>query len=323
MEKVLNQEEIDAMVRAARGGATAAAKAPTVVAWDVHKAGQIGREQVHSISVLHEAFARNLTDSLGAYLRIIFQATLVSVEHLRYGDFLEAVPEVAYLASCKLAPIGAVGVLQLDLPVAFALIDVLLGGEGTSATTTREVTEIEEQILETVMHIICRELQTAWQALALEFQFEHRQRADQVQHLMPGSEKILSLSFEITMAQCHGMLNFVLPAVVSNALLRKMNVSRVRSKLRLRADSEQRIHERLLQCPFRMELSTDAGGVRAANLIGLAPGDVLVLRQRLEQPATLLLGGHPMFRAILAKRGPRRVAQLLERYPIPEPERKR
>src|SRR5205814_5542732 len=101
--------------------------------------------------------------------------------HLTYREFLSWIPEVTYLASCKLAPFNASGLMQLDLGIAFSLIDMLLGGEGAGEPPAREITEIEEQVLETAMRIICRELQSAWQALALEFQFEQRQQPGQAQ----------------------------------------------------------------------------------------------------------------------------------------------
>jgi len=128
MEKVLNQQEIDHMVRAARGGGLPAE--PTVTRWDYRQAGRIGREQLESISALHEGFARSLTNSIGAYLRIGFQVGLISAEHLTYREFLSGVPERSYLGSCKLVPFGANALIQMDLAVAFPLIDVLLGGEG-------------------------------------------------------------------------------------------------------------------------------------------------------------------------------------------------
>ena len=85
---------------------------------------------MEAINGLHEIFARNLTHSTGAYLRITFSVALVSAEHFSYREFVGGVPEGAYLSSCKLAPFGARGLIQLDLGVSFALIDVLLGGEG-------------------------------------------------------------------------------------------------------------------------------------------------------------------------------------------------
>src|ERR1700676_755991 len=213
MEKVLDQQEIDDMVRAARSGTpTAGSIGPVVHVWDVRQAGQIGREQLRAINQLHELFARNLTTSIGGYLRISFDCSLVSAEHLTYREFLQRVPEKTYLASIELAPVGAVGVLQLDLAIIFPIIDVMLGGEGKSSESTRDITEIEEQVLEGVIRIMCRELQTSWQAISLQFNFGARQQILQTQRLMPPDEKNLCLSFEIKMSETRGPLNLAVPA---------------------------------------------------------------------------------------------------------------
>ncbi len=79
---------------------------------------------------------------------------------------------------------GATALMHMDLAVAFPLVDVLLGGEGKVSVPAREITEIEDQILETIMRILCRELQIAWQSLALEFQFDQRQKPEPAQRLM-------------------------------------------------------------------------------------------------------------------------------------------
>ena len=157
MEKVLNQQEIDEMVRAARAGnASAGATGPVVQPWDIRQAGQIGSDQLRAINQLHEAFARNLATAIGGYLRIAFGVSLVSAEHLTFREFLQRIPEQTYLASCDLAPAGAIAVLQLDLAIAFPLIDILLGGEGTHSAAARDLTEIEEQVLEGIVRIMLR-----------------------------------------------------------------------------------------------------------------------------------------------------------------------
>jgi len=314
MEKVLNQEQIDAMVRAARGGAGGANTREAVVArWDARQAGQIGREQVQSISALHEGFARNLTHSLGAYLRVAFNAALVSAEHLSYGEFLQRVPEVAYLATCKLVPMEAVALLQLDLAVAFPLIDVLLGGEGKSTLPDREITGIEEQILESVVRIMLRELESAWQKLSLQFEFEHRQTADQVQRLMSPEEKTLSLSFEINVAESRGTLNLVVPAIVSHALLRRISAEWVRTKRRIQPDSAERLRTLLRECPFRVELGMRMQRVQVAELMHLWPGKLLSFDCPVQRPATVRVGDCEMFTAVAARRGSQRAAQIVER----------
>ncbi len=296
MEKVLNQQEIDNMVRAARGSGLSSE--PTVTRWDYRQAGRIGREQLESISALHEGFARSLTNSIGAYLRIGFQVGLVSAEHLTYREFLSGVSERSYLGSCKLAPFGANALIQMDLAVAFPLIDVLLGGEGVGQPPSREITEIEEQILETVMRIICREMQTAWSPLALEFQFEQRQQVGRLHHLMPVEERTLGLSFEVSMKDCRGLMSFAIPAAVSSALLRKITAGHPHANAHASSPASlEQIRRRLLRCLFRLELELQVSAPSAGELASLLPGQILELKHRADGMAQLMAGDRTIFQA--------------------------
>lgn len=311
MEKVLSQQEIDDMVRAARGGAAVSSE-PVLARWDYRQAGRIGKEQLESIGALHEGFARSLTNSIGAYLRIGFQVGLVSAEHLTYRDFMSGIPEHSYLGSCKLAPFGAKALIQMDLAVAFPLIDVLLGGEGVGQPPSREITEIEEQIIETVMRIICREMQTAWAPLALEFQFEQRQQAGRLQHLMPVEERTLGLSFEVSMKDCRGLMSFAIPAGVSSALLRKITAGHARAHAHASSPaSVEHIRQRLLRCLFRLELELQVSTSAAGELAALSPGQVLLLKRRADGIAQLVAGDRAIFQARASRVGNVRAALLL------------
>jgi len=315
VQNELNQEQIDAMVRAARSGGraeTGAPKEPKVERWDVYRAGQIGREQLKAITQLHEGFARSLTHSLGAYLRVVFSATLVSAENLTYREFLERVPEITYLASCKLEPMGEIGALQLDLKVALPIVDLLLGGEGKGLTAIREITEIEEQIVESVTRIVCRELGAAWQAVNLQVDFDKRIELADAYRLIPAEEKTLSLSFEITMLEVRGGLNLAVPVSVSHALLRKISADWSNRRHRGPSLWREQVKQLLLECSFPVELEVD--GLRASvnELTELAPGELLPLRRSLASPASLRVAGVEMFGASPARRGEHRAAQLLE-----------
>ena len=317
MEKVLNQEEIDAMVQLARSRGRSAAPPPAAPShaelWDVRRAGQIGREQLRAITSLHEGFARNLTHSLGAYLRVVFAAALVSAEHLTYREFLQRIPETTYLASCRLNPMGINAALQLDLKVAFPIIDLLLGGEGKGMAATRTITEIEEQILDSVARIVCRELGAAWQALALEVVFEERLETAAATRLMLPGEKTLSLSFEVTMPEVRGGLNVAVPAVVSNALLRKISADWSDRRPRGRTDSRQRLMRRLLDCPLQVELGATNLGAPVRAFAKLAPGTLLSFARSAAEPASLLIAGQEMFHALPARCGAARAARVLSR----------
>ena len=312
MEKVLDQQEIDDMVRAARSGTSAAGSiGPVIQAWDVRQAGQIGREQLRAINQLHELFARNLTTSVGGYLRIAFDCSLVSAEHLTYREFLQRVPEKTYLASIDLAPVGAVAVLQFDLAIVFPIIDVMLGGEGKSSEMTRDITEIEEQVLEGVTRIMCRELQTSWQAISLQFNFGARQQILQTQRLMPQDEKNLCLSFEIKMSETRGTLNLAVPAVVSNALLRKISADFSYQRPRGPVEARLQIQKKLLNCLFPVELSMPGLQVPLQNLTDLAPDHLLLFPRDAADPAALMLGGVRLCSATPVRLGAHRAARVL------------
>jgi flagellar motor switch protein FliM len=304
-------------------GSIFAAPSQTVAVWDARQSGQIGREPMRAITLLHESFARNLTHALGAYLRIVFEAALESAQHLYYRDFLQRLPEVTYLSSCKLVPIDTPALLQLDLSIAFPLIDLLLGGEGKGKLEPRNVTEIEEQILESVVQIICRELGGAWQALGLEFRFDRRQEGANALRLMPPDDKVLALSFAVTMPETRGTLNLAVPASVSTALLRKMTADWAYRRPSGPTESKEQVKARLLRCPFPIELTLLDVKVPAGELFQLQPGKLLVLEHEVESPVTLVAGEQPLFEASLMRYLRKRVARLSGRAPKPKSDGKR
>jgi flagellar motor switch protein FliM len=311
MEKVLNQAEIDDMVRKARSGGAAAATGPVVQPWDIRQAGQIASDQLRAINQLHENFARSLTSAIGGYLRIVFDCSLVSAEHLTFLEFLQRISEKTYVASCDLAPVGATAVLQLDFAIAFPIIDVMLGGEGKSSQITRDLTEIEEQVLEGIVRIMCRELQAAWQAIALEFSFGQHQQPLQTQRLMPPEEKNLCLSFEIKMSETRGTLNLAIPAVVSNALLRKISADFSYQRRRTPIETRHQIQRKLVNCFFPVELSIPGLQVPVQNLTKLAPGDVLAFPKSASAPALMMVDDVRLCSATPVRANARRAARVL------------
>src|ERR1700678_3960028 len=152
MEKTLKQNEIDALFQAARSSTPEAGPAEVnarAVPYNFSSAGQISTEQLRAISLLNDLFARNLTHNLSAWLRTRIQVNLVSAEQITFNDFLLRIPEISFVASVRLEPLGALSILQLDLGLAPSMIDLLLGGEG-QAGQSRELTDIEESIMGSV-----------------------------------------------------------------------------------------------------------------------------------------------------------------------------
>ncbi len=264
----------------------------------------------------HQILTTNIANvDTPGFLRVVFECSLVSAEHLTYREFLQRVPEKTYLATCPLSPFGAAAILQFDLATAFPIIDIMLGGEGKPGDLTRDLTEIEEQVLEGVVRIICRDLQTSWQAINLEFTFGACQKVSQARRLMSPDEKNLCLSFEIRIAESRGTLNLAVPALVSNALLRKISADSSYQRPHNSIESRRRIQQKLLDSLFSVDLAMPDLEVAIEDLSGLEPGTILPFRRSASIPAVLEIGKIPLCSAVPVRVDSRRAARVLALEP--------
>lgn len=320
IEKTLKQDEIDALFEAARRAAPEAAPAEVrarVLPYNFSAAGQISNEQLRAISMLNDLFARNLTHNLAAWLRARFQVNLVSAEQIQFNDFLLRIPEVCYVASVRLEPLGALSVMQLDLALAPPIIDLLLGGDGKDGPL-REPTDIEESILASVVEIICRELTVAWQPVGLSFSFERRQMQTQVARVISVAEKTLCLSFEIRMPHSSGLLNLAFPAVVANTILRRLTTDWSRRRGHA-GDTRARMETLARRIRFGASLQLPPVRLAAGALENLRPGSVLRLDLAANTRPVWRVGNQPLAEAEAIRTGPHRAARITRPLAEAEP----
>jgi flagellar motor switch protein FliM len=312
MGKQLGQADIDALFAAAAGNASASSEAAEGGAlweqFDFSRAGQISNDQMRAISSVNDLFARNMMHTLGAWLRTPFKMKLVAGEQLPFSEFLERLSSPSYICSIRLEPLGAVGLLELELPLASPIVDVLLGGVGR-AWPTRELTDIEEAILSSVVQLAVRELNLAWQSVGLEFVFEKRESEPTVPRMMTAGEKTLCVSFEARMPEAQGAMNLCLPAVVLNAILRRLISEGDRPK-RKSKDAQERIRELMGEAKIGAVLQLPMMRLRGSELVALAPGTVLRLPLAKHAVSELRVGGLQFGRAHPVMTGEHRGAQL-------------
>lgn len=311
MEKTLKQNEIDALFQAARNSTTEASQNDVrarVVPFNFASAGQISTEQLRAISMLNDLFARNLTHNLAAWLRTKFQVNLVSAEQIAFNEFLLRIPEISYIASIRLEPLGALSVLQLDLALAPLIVDLLLGGEGRPGPL-RELTDIEESILGSVVEIVARELTSAWQSVGLSFNFERRQMQTQAARIMSVNEKTLCLSFEIRMPNGSGLLNLAFPAVVSNTILRRLTSDWGRRR-RHAPESRSLVEASARRIQMGATLQLPPVRLSATVIESIAPGDIVRLAYSASEAGEFCVGGQLLCGARAVRRGDRRAARL-------------
>jgi flagellar motor switch protein FliM len=312
MGKQLGQGDIDALFAAA--GANASTSSASIAnetlleRYDFSRAGQISNDQMRAISSVNDLFARNLMHTMSAWLRTPFKMKLVAGEQLPFSEFLERLSSPSYICSIRLEPLGAVGLLELELALAAPIVDVLLGGVGR-AWPTRELTDIEEAILTSVVQLAVQELNLAWQSVGLEFVFEKRESEPTVARMLTAGEKTLCVSFEARMPEAQGVMNLCLPAVVLNAILRRLISEGDRPKRRSK-EAHARIRELMGEAKIGAVLQFPVLRLRAGEVTALEPGTVLRLPLPKHSTSELRVGGLQFGRAHPVRTGEHRGAQL-------------
>lgn len=312
MEKLLTQQEIDAMLRVASRKQDQVQRKETrsIKPCTFRESGQLTGEQLAALNGLHEEFARSVSQSLGAYLRVVFEVKLLSIEQLAFNQFLERIPEITYMMCVRVEPMSAPVALQIDHSLVFPLVDILLGGVGHCEILTREVSEIEEHIMEGVARIICQELELTWAALGGHLNLDGRQPPAQMQRFLPPTEKTLCMSFEVRLAEAQGKLNLILPVSISNTLLRKLSTDSSYGKPRPANCTREQISAKMLDCSFPIDLGLTGIKLPINTVVRLVPQSVCNLGIPVRKPASLVIAGREAFDATPVRHGLLRAAQL-------------
>jgi flagellar motor switch protein FliM len=317
MDTILEQNAIDQLFTMRQTARENDASAP-VPSYNFGRAGRIGSEQMRAISVVNEQFARNLTHTLGAWLRTQLQVAAAAGEQMSFGDFLSCLPEPSYVCLLRLEPLGGVGLLEMSLSVAMTMVDLLLGGRGVTSVV-REVTDIEDAILAAVLQVVMRELNTAWKPVGLQFELEKQETQASVARLMPASEQTLCVSLDVQMPGGQGLINFCLPAMVLNTLHRRLSAASDEPRKRFSPPSP-RVGKLMGDAVVPLVVRLPLAKIASRVLKALQPGTVLELGLPKTTMAELLAGGVPMCAVLPVSRGERVCAQLQEESADKSPE---
>ena len=111
MNEVLSQDEIDQLLTAISSGDTEADdfkpvnSARKIKIYDFKRPDKFSKEQLRTVSNMHETFARLTTTSLSAQLRSLVHVHVASVDQLTYEEFIRSIPTPTTLAVINIDPL--------------------------------------------------------------------------------------------------------------------------------------------------------------------------------------------------------------------------
>ncbi len=304
MNRQLSQQEIDAVFqnRQDRRRDTPAAK------FDFRRPDRIPKSQVRAIHLLHDTFVRNLVSSLSAYLRSYLTVNLVSVEQLSYAEFLDGLPSPTCMVSLGLSPYDGNGVLELNPSLVFPILEMLLGGNGkSSASIQRDITEIEQKLLDGLFRIILHDLREAWKGVTeVDFTIESMETEPQLLHILAPNEAVVSIGVEVRIGETVGMMNIAMPSIVIKMMRQKFDQQWSVRKTHASQSEQFRVLRFLREASLVLEARMEGQTITVRDFLGLNEGNLLTFDFPVERPIELVVNGTHKFSGQVVSTGRKR-----------------
>ncbi|MCU1260591.1 MAG: flagellar motor switch protein FliM [Bryobacterales bacterium] len=313
MTRQLSQQEIDAVFQSLQTQKGDESLAKKAVLFDFRRPDRIAKSQLRAIHLLHDNFVRNLVSSLSAYLRSYLIVNLVSVEQLSYAEFLECLPSPTCIVSLGLRPYDGNAVLELNSSLIFPILEMLLGGNGKASTAIqREITEIEQNLLDGLFRIILRDLKEAWKGVTtIDFTIESLETEPQFLQILAPSEAVVAIAVEIRIGESIGMMNIAMPSIIIKMMRQKFDQQWSVRKTESTDTEQIRILDLVRSSQVGINVSLDGPTLLLEDLMKLEDGDVLSFDYPVEKPLDLNINGKLKFRGQIAAIG-RKLGFLIE-----------
>jgi flagellar motor switch protein FliM len=296
VDRQLSQHEIDAVFQRLKGQEQGASARQ--VPFDFRRPDRIAKSQLRAIHLLHEAFARNLASSLAAYLRAYLTVNLISVEQLSYGEFLEGLPSPSCIVSLRLEPYDGNALIEISPSLVFPILEIILGGKGKGGDNRRrEITEIEQHLLDTLFRIILNDLREAWKSVAvINFKIETIATEPQMVQILSHSEAVIAIAIEIRIGDNSGTLNVAIPAINIKMIGQKFEQHSTLRKAEATQAEQARMLALLREAGVMLDARLIGPRLTVRDLLDLAVGDCLKFDYVIEKHIDCLMNGAAKFK---------------------------
>ncbi|MBL8214348.1 MAG: flagellar motor switch protein FliM [Bryobacterales bacterium] len=311
-DRVLTQEEIDSVFRNLRDQSNEDDPARKAQPYDFRRPDRIAKDQLRAIHLLHEAFARSLSSSLSAYLRNYALVNLVSVEQLSFMEFSQCLPAPTCLVSLSMRPFDGNAVLEMNPSLVFPILEMLLGGTGRNVKRPdREVTEIEQSILESVYRIVLHDLREAWSTVTtMNFAVDSFKTESQLLQILAPNEAVVAVSLEVRLGESSGMMNIGMPSIIIKMLRQKFDQQWSMRK----SESTEAEMTRMLDLvkPSTLHLDARLRGptLSVQDLMSLDEGNVLMFDYPTQKHIDILVNGKLKYHGTPASHGRKKAMQI-------------
>lgn len=303
---VLSQAEIDELLSNISSGAVSAEeiqseeKQRKIKVYDFKRPDKFSKDQIRTLYMIHENFARFFNTYLSANLRTMVHVDVASVDQLTYEEFIRSLPNPSVISVFQMRPLKGNAILELNPNVVFALIDRLFGGIGSPPAKPRALTDIEEAIITRVINKALESLQDAWkQVVAINPQMDVIETNPQFTQIVPPNDMVVIVTLQAKIGQAEGLLNICIPYLVLEPIMSKLTTTFwVASSVAKQESDEdvQALKKKLRRAKVPVTVGLGKVTVTVAEMLGIAVGDVLQLETKVDDELSLFIGQQEKFK---------------------------
>jgi flagellar motor switch protein FliM len=263
----------------------------------VRPAGTLKEEHEQVLSLLCQNFCRLFAADLSTFVGSEVDITLAPVQQWSWDDLLNVLPEPYCAVRLTMAPIGGTGLMILDVPMAIAIIEKLLGGAGVAQESAEPLTEVELALLSELHQRAASDLAESL-ALLVETQPVVARQESRLELIRatPGRSLLIGLEFDITMHDAAGHFRVAIPA---SGLLAKLEAFTGTTAAPVSVGDTGRLGG----CSLETSVRFNETPLASRRVVDLVPGDVVVLNHRTDEPLTLFVGDVPYLSVLAGRRG--------------------
>jgi flagellar motor switch protein FliM len=235
MTQVLSQDEIDQLLTAIADVEPedfkpkefkSATDNRKIKIYDFKRPDKFTKEQIRTISIMHETFCRFTTNSLSAQLRSMVHIHVASVDQLTYEEFLRSIPTPTTLAIINMTPLKGCAIMEIDPDITSSIIDRICGGFGELTKYRHELTEIEMSLMEGFVVRMLGNLREAWSGvLDLRPRLEQIDTNPQFVQIVPPNEMVVMVTLETKISDKEGIINICIPYSTVEPIIDKLSNS--------------------------------------------------------------------------------------------------
>ncbi len=310
MAEILSQKEIDELLSALNSGEVDVleiqdqAEENKIKEYDFKRPNKFAKDQLRTLQIIYESFARMMSSYLSGVLRTYCQAEVVSVEPLTYYEFNNSLPDPVILNIITFNPLKGSIMLAISPDMAFSMIDKMLGGPGTSINKVRNFTEIELVLIERIVKNLLRFMSDAWKNVVdAEFRLDKIETNAQFAQIMSPNEPIAIVTLNVQIGESDGMVNVCIPHIVIEPISHQLTTKYwFKSQVSEETKNEEKakvLSEQLKYAKVNLRAILGETSITVDDFANLQEGDVIRLDRKANEDIDIMIENLRKFKGIV------------------------